>query len=98
MQTCTRCSASSPDDALHCSNCSADLSQWSETSVALKQMQANPRVSSIRILVQNDCCPQCQKAFGVYEKDKVPHLPVEGCSHANGCRCFYAPILSQLYP
>ncbi len=98
MQICTRCSASSPDDAVHCANCSADLSQWSETSVALKQMQANPRVSAIRIFVQNDCCPQCQKAFGVYEKDKVPHLPVEGCSHANGCRCFYAPILNQIYP
>ncbi len=98
MQICTRCSASSPDDAVHCTNCSADLSQWSETSVALKQMQANPRVSAIRIFVQNDCCPQCQKAFGVYEKGNVPHLPVEGCSHANGCRCFYAPILNQIYP
>jgi hypothetical protein len=98
VQTCTRCSASSPDDAQTCANCKADLSQWSETSVALKQMQANPRVSAIRILIQGDCCPNCRTAFGAYEKDRVPKLPHPGCSHENGCRCFYAPILNQLYP
>jgi hypothetical protein len=25
-------------------------------------------------------------------------LPVEGCSHALGCRCFYQPVLDEIYP
>jgi hypothetical protein len=25
-------------------------------------------------------------------------LPVEGCSHADGCRCHYAPVLDAFGP
>jgi hypothetical protein len=28
----------------------------------------------------------------------VPELPVRGCSHKNGCRCFYEPFLTDIYP
>lgn len=98
MQTCTRCYTQSPDDAVNCEKCGADLQEWSETAVALKELQANPRVTAVRIFVQDDSCPTCQKIYGTYEKDKVPHLPVEGCSHEHGCRCFYAPMLSEIYP
>ncbi len=50
MQTCSKCNASSPDDALTCVNCHADLGEFSTTAVALKRMQANPRVRSIRVI------------------------------------------------
>ena len=27
-----------------------------------------------------------------------PTLPVEGCSHGLGCRCYYEPVLTEIYP
>jgi hypothetical protein len=81
-----------------CPKCQADLREWSETSVALKRFQENPRVAYVRLTIGRDCCPACQEVEGAYEKDKAPHLPVDGCSHPNGCRCFYQPFLTDLYP
>lgn len=98
MQTCTRCQAQSPDDAARCIRCGADLSQESATAMALARLRASERVARIRLLVAPDCCPACQAVEGEYEKDRVPQLPVRGCSHALGCRCFYAPALSEIYP
>jgi hypothetical protein len=37
-------------------------------------------------------------AEGEFPKDEVPALPVRGCSHAHGCRCFYEPALVDIYP
>lgn len=98
MQTCSRCSTNAHDEAALCPNCGADLREWSETAVVLKNLKANPRVRAVHIHVQNDCCPTCMQIKGAYPKDKAPRLPVEGCSHENGCRCFYAPILDEIYP
>lgn len=98
MQTCSKCNAQSPDSASLCVNCQADLSEFSMTAVALKRLQANPRVLNVRVVVAHDCCPACYLVEGTYPKDQVPRLPVEGCSHANGCRCFYEPMLSEIYP
>jgi hypothetical protein len=66
--------------------------------VALKRHLSNPRVMRVRISVMHDCCPACREVEGAYEKEQVPRLPVEGCSHALGCRCFYQPVLSEIYP
>lgn len=98
VQTCSLCHAQSPDAARLCVNCQAELSVYSETAVALKSMRANDRVAAIRVSVSHDCCPICRQIEGVYSKDDAPHLPVEGCSHNLGCRCFYTPILDVLYP
>ena len=95
MRTCSKCNASSPDAALTCVNCQADLSEFSATAVALKRMQENPRVRSIRVTVANDACPHCYELMKTYIKDQVPHLPHVGCSHENGCRCFYEPVLEE---
>jgi len=98
MQTCTICQTQSPDSALVCPKCHADLSEWSATSVALKSYIENPRVKYIHVMVMGDCCPACQEAGKAYEKDKAPRLPIEGCSHGLGCRCFYQPFLIEIYP
>ena len=95
MQTCSKCNASSPDNAINCVNCSANLSEFSATAVALKRMQANPRISGIRLTVAYDACPHCYELLNTYPKNKVPHLPHEGCSHENGCRCFFEPVLAE---
>lgn len=98
MQTCTICKAQSPDSATTCTNCGADLSENSMVAAALKKHIENPRVKYLRVVVFHNCCPACRDVEGTYEKDKVPHLPVEGCSHSLGCRCFYQPVLEEIYP
>jgi hypothetical protein len=70
----------------------------SATAVALRQLQANARVSRVRLIVADDACPACRAAEGEFPKDRVPDLPVRGCSHAQGCRCFYEPALVEIYP
>ncbi len=98
MQTCSQCHAQSPDASLRCMNCQAELKQFSETALALKRIQENPRITYLRIAVNHDCCPACRQAEGAYAKEKAPLLPVEGCSHNLGCRCFYQPVLGELFP
>lgn len=98
MQICSKCHAQQPDSALECSSCGADLREWSNTAVALKRLQENPRVNYVRIVVAHDACPACLEAEGAYKKDAVPRLPIEGCSHGLGCRCFYQPFLEEIYP
>jgi hypothetical protein len=95
MQTCSRCNASSPDNAPSCINCGAKLSEFSTIAVTLKRLQENPRVRAIRVTVAGDACPHCYELMKTYPKNKVPALPHEGCSHENGCRCFYEPVLED---
>lgn len=98
MQTCSRCNAGSPDTALKCLHCEADLKNFSTNAVALNNFRSNPRVTAIRINVANDACPLCYEARGTFPKEAVATLPHEGCSHVNGCRCTFEPILSEIYP
>jgi len=86
------------DEILSCPKCGADMHELSTTAVAIKEYQANPRVGIIRVHVNDDACPACAQLQGAYPKDKVPRLPVEGCSHKDGCRCFYAPALTEISP
>jgi hypothetical protein len=98
MQTCSQCNAQSADSASHCVNCGAELKEYSTTAVARQEFEKNPRVKYVRLLVAADSCPACEALEGTYEKDAVPVLPVEGCSHENGCRCFYQPYLTTIFP
>jgi len=70
----------------------------SPATEALKKFQENPRVLHVRLLVSADCCPTCAAQEGTYDKFEAPTLPLEGCSHSMGCRCFYEPMLSIIYP
>jgi hypothetical protein len=98
VQTCSNCHAQSPDSVDECLNCGADLSKYSETAVSLMRIKENPRVIYVRISVAEDCCPACRQAEGAYDKDEAPKLPIEGCSHGLGCRCYYQPVLDDIYP
>ncbi|MCA9938227.1 MAG: hypothetical protein KC418_06270 [Anaerolineales bacterium] len=68
-----------------------------EHQEALKKIKGG-LATKIRILANHDCCPVCRQAQGAYEFDDVPELPVEGCSHPQGCRCTYAPVLDRFGP
>jgi hypothetical protein len=98
LRNCTVCGSQSQDTAQVCDNCGADLAVHSATAVALQQLVGNERVLRIRLLVADDACPACRAAEGEFSKDAVPSLPVPGCSHAQGCRCFYQPALAEIYP
>lgn len=98
LQTCSNCNAQSPGLELNCINCGSDLKVYSSTTVALKRFQDNPRVKLVRVVVDADACPACSAGEGTYEKESVPKLPVESCSHNIGCRCYYAPTLNDIYP
>jgi len=98
LRSCTICRAQSPDTADTCIQCGAGLAVHSATAVALRQLLANERVSRVRLIVSDDACPACRLAEGEFTKDRVPPLPVPGCSHAQGCRCFYQPALVEIYP
>lgn len=98
MQTCGDCNTQSSDVANTCPNCGANLAERSHTALARKALQANNRVRLIRISVMNNCCPACAAMQGAHPKHSVPILPVPGCSHGLGCRCYYEPVLTEVYP
>jgi RNA polymerase subunit RPABC4/transcription elongation factor Spt4 len=98
VQTCSRCQTKTSDTALACPKCQADLREFSTTAVALKKFRDNPRVKLIRLVVSADACPACQEKEGTFEKNRVPVLPVEGCSDPHGCNCYYEPLLDEVYP
>jgi hypothetical protein len=98
VQTCSLCNASSPDQASHCVNCKADLAENSTIVQALKRFQANSRVKAVTVASSYNACSYCSEQLGTYPVDKVPPLPHKGCSHSNGCRCFFIPVLNDIYP
>ena len=65
---------------------------------ALEKIQSGGIATKVRILVSNDCCPVCRRIEGAYSFEDVPELPIEGCSHPTGCRCYYAPVLDRRGP
>lgn len=98
MQTCSRCNTQVSDTTSTCPGCGADMKEFSRTAVTLKKFQENPRVNAVHVIVHEDACPACQEIAGTYSKDQAPSLPVIGCSHENGCRCFYQPLLEEIFP
>lgn len=64
----------------------------------LENIQSGGIATKVRILANHDSCPVCRSVEGAYAFDDVPELPLEGCSHPMGCRCFYAPILDRHGP
>jgi hypothetical protein len=98
VQTCSRCQTQSLNSVFICPGCGSDLREFSTTAVTLKRYRDNPRVVAIQLATSREACPACQAAAGTYPKDKVPTLPVEGCSNLIGCHCFYQPLLDEIFP
>ena len=98
MQTCSKCYYISPDYESNCLQCGTDLSEFSEHAIQRQRLIDNPRVNNIRISVGKNACPTCRLVEGVYTKESLPALPIEGCSGPRGCECSYAPILDEIFP
>jgi hypothetical protein len=76
------------------------IDHWESSNAAqvLIRLQANPRIKYITLAVPADACPVCKGLAGTYSKEKVPHLPVDLCSHPLGCRAYYIPSLEDIFP
>ncbi|MEZ4510593.1 MAG: hypothetical protein R3C62_01850 [Chloroflexota bacterium] len=74
------------------------MATLAENKAALKKIIDGGIATKVRILAARDACPVCRALSGAYEFDEVPELPHEGCSHADGCRCYYAPVLDRHGP
>jgi hypothetical protein len=98
MQICSRCNTSSSDHISICPSCGASLPENSTLGISLKRMRENQRVSAIQVSVAGDACPGCQTLQGTYSKEAAPLLPHPGCSHGTGCRCYYEPVLTEVFP
>ena len=72
--------------------------EQAEHKAALDKIRNGGVATKVRILTYHNCCPACMAVEGVYDFDDAPELPVEGCSHPDGCRCHYAPVLDYFGP
>ncbi|MCP4422483.1 MAG: hypothetical protein GY805_38225 [Chloroflexi bacterium] len=75
----------------------ADVVKRATQKKALESIKTG-LATRVRIMANRDCCPACRAVEGAYDFDTVPQLPLEGCSHPNGCRCSYAPVLDRFGP
>jgi hypothetical protein len=56
--------------------------------------KAKGSIVGVRVLASEDSCPVCRAlAEQVYTPDTAPRLPHAGCTHPEGCRCAYSPVM-----
>ena len=49
--------------------------------------------SGVYIMRREDSCPACQAIQGItYLPWELPRIPVDECTHPEGCRCGYLPV------
>jgi hypothetical protein len=57
-------------------------------------MKAKGAIVGVRILVSEASCQVCRAmADQVYTPDTAPRLPHADCTHPEGCRCAYTPVM-----
>ena len=60
----------------------------------LREYAGQEFVTRVEILCNDDSCTTCKAAaMRKYSLKNAPLLPIDGCTHENGCRCCYTPIV-----
>jgi hypothetical protein len=100
MRECVVCFTKSEDHVLICPKCGSDLQVDSVTARALNDILANPRATGVFIAAPDHACPACRRAQGTFYKgaDRIPQIPIAGCSCADGCTCRYEPLVVEVGP
>jgi hypothetical protein len=57
-------------------------------------LRAKGAIVGVRVLAAPDSCPEC-RALGdqIFSPDDAPRLPHAACTHPQGCRCAYTPVM-----
>lgn len=100
MRQCAVCYTRTEDHVTACPKCGADLRVDSVHARSLKAIMESPRATHVFVVAPAHACPACRKAQGTYPKtsDRIPSLPVEGCSCPQGCTCQYEPLVVEVGP
>jgi hypothetical protein len=61
--------------------------------VALENYKRSGVVSQVEIRCTADSCLACKAMSGIYPIGNVPSLPNKNCTHEQGCRCCYLPVV-----
>lgn len=59
----------------------------------LKGYSKNEFITRVEIMCNDDSCPKCKAVCGEYLLREAPLLPIKGCTHEDGCRCCYTPVV-----
>ena len=58
-------------------------------------MRARGSIRGVRIITGPDSCAACRAHEGrEYHPDEAPIIPIEGCTHPEGCRCAYSAVMT----
>lgn len=58
-------------------------------------MRARGAIRGVRIITSDDSCPACRAtADKTFLPDDAPIIPIAGCTHPEGCRCAYTPVMT----
>jgi hypothetical protein len=58
-------------------------------------IKAHGAIRGVKIMTGPDSCLTCQSfANSVYSPDEAPLIPIAGCTHPEGCRCAYTPVMT----
>ncbi len=100
MRECAICHTKSEDHVVVCPKCRADLKKDSISARALQSILASPRATAVYVVAPDHACPACRRAQGTFAKDsnRIPEIPIEGCSCPNGCTCRYEPLVVEVGP
>ncbi|RME44079.1 MAG: hypothetical protein D6791_13995 [Chloroflexi bacterium] len=58
-------------------------------------IRAGGAIQGVRVITGSDSCPTCRALAGeIYQPDEVPVIPIQGCTHPEGCRCAYTAVMT----
>jgi hypothetical protein len=64
-----------------------------ESQAELRGYSKDEFITHVEIMCNDDSCRKCKAAAGEYLLKEAPLLPIRGCTHEDGCRCSYYPIV-----
>ncbi|MHB1005262.1 MAG: double zinc ribbon domain-containing protein [Chloroflexota bacterium] len=96
---CPACGTANADYADRCKQCGKTLDNyWRRETAQFTRDYDTGFINSVFIMRRADSCPECQKLQNLnYMPWELPRLPHEACTHPEGCRCTYMPVMRMSF-
>jgi hypothetical protein len=96
---CPACGAANADYASKCKQCGKTLDNyWRREMAQFTRDYDTGFINAVFIMRRTDSCPECQKLQNLnYMPWELPRLPHEACTHPEGCRCHYMPVMRMSF-